>query len=256
MRRVSAIGLTLAMCGQPGFAAAADDLVMRGPIGRSVSREASRLAIEPSGQAKDAGWESVRNLDPARPIVITTAAATVTRTFVAVDNTTLTVLNLSRPGLSETATRQLLALTRASPPALAGAADGSPKLFEAFRFGPDGVFQHEVKVAEFGELIERVPIGDVLAITAPVRRGSAAAAVLGTLAGSGLERRWRWHSPTRDANPTAGALNSAYGDRIRRMAREQPSARGGHLQERSHANRDATGVTSALRRTSWAYRSR
>jgi hypothetical protein len=42
------------------------------------------------------------------------------------------------------------------------------------------VFQHE---AEFGELIERVPIGDVLAITAPVRRGSAAEAVLGTLGG-------------------------------------------------------------------------
>jgi hypothetical protein len=116
MARVSAIGLTLALCGQPGFAAAADDLVTRGPIGRSVSSEASRLAIERSALAKDAGWEAVRNLDPARSIEITTAAAIVTRTFVAADNTTLTVLNLGRP------------------------ADGSQKLFEAFRFGPDGCF--------------------------------------------------------------------------------------------------------------------
>jgi hypothetical protein len=183
MRRVSAIGLALALCAQPGLAVAADDLVMRRPIARSLSREASRLAVERSGPAQNASWKAVRNLDPARPIVITTAAATVTRTFVAADDTTLTVLNLSKPGLSETSRRQLLALARAKPLALAGAADGSAKVFEAFRLAPDGVFLHDVKVAEPGELIERVPIGDVLTITASVRRGSAAAAVLGTLGG-------------------------------------------------------------------------
>ena len=115
--------------------------------------------------------------------MITTATATVTRTFVAADETTLTLLNLSRPGLSETSKRQLLELTRASPLALVEAAAGSPKLFEAFRFGPDGVFVHDVKVAEPGELIERLPIADVVTITESTRRGSAVAAALGTLGG-------------------------------------------------------------------------
>ena len=183
MRRVCAIGLTLALAGQHGLAAAADDPPLRGPIARSASREASRLAADPSGPTMDPGWRALRKLDPARPIVITTATATVTRTFVAADETTLTLLNLSRPGLSATSKRQLLELTRASPLALVEAAAGSPKLFEAFRFGPDGVFLHDVKLAEPGELIERLPIADVVTITESTRRGSAVAAALGTLGG-------------------------------------------------------------------------
>jgi hypothetical protein len=181
MRRVCAIGLTLALAGQHGLAAAADDPALTGPIARSASREASRLAADPSGPRMDPAWQAVRKLHPARPIVITTA--TITRTFVAPNDTTLTLLNLSRPGLSETSKRQLLELTRASPLALVEAADGSPKRFEAFRFGPDGIFLHDVKLAEPGELIERLPIADVVTITESTRRGSAVAAALGTLAG-------------------------------------------------------------------------
>jgi DNA-binding NarL/FixJ family response regulator len=171
MRHVSAIGLTLALFGHHGFAAAADDPVLKASIARSASREASRLAVERFGTAKDAGWQTLRKLDPARPLVITTAAATVTRTFVAADDRTLTVLNLNMPALSEASKRQLLDLTRASPLALVDAAGGSPKLFEAFRFGPDGVFLRGQKVAELGEIVERVPIGDVLTIGAALTLG-------------------------------------------------------------------------------------
>ena len=86
MRRLCATVLTLLLCVQPLFA--------DGPLTRSAAREASRLA----GQRADSGvdrssWKPVRLLDPGARIVITTADGTLLRTFIAVDDSRLTVRN-------------------------------------------------------------------------------------------------------------------------------------------------------------------
>lgn len=83
MKRLCAIGLMLTM-GWQSIAAA-------GPLERSVSREAIRLAREPAGEADRSGWRSVRLLDPGTKIVITTTDETMTGVFMSLNDTTLAV---------------------------------------------------------------------------------------------------------------------------------------------------------------------
>jgi hypothetical protein len=127
MRNICAIGLTVLVCGQPIVTVSADDGGSPGPLGRSVSREAARLAAESSGRAAAHGWEALRGLDPGARIIVTTANTTHTATFVSASDTTLTVRN--------------------------------------------------------GDAAERLNAEDVVFVAHLVRRGSAAAAVLGTLGG-------------------------------------------------------------------------
>ena len=81
MKRLCATALMLTL-GWQSIAAA-------GPLERSASREAARLAREPAGDADRSGWRTVRLLDPGTKIVITTAEETMTGAFVSVDDTTL-----------------------------------------------------------------------------------------------------------------------------------------------------------------------
>jgi hypothetical protein len=62
-----------------------------GPLERSASREAIRLARESAGQADRSDWRTVRLLDPGTKIVITTADEIMTGAFVSVDDTALFV---------------------------------------------------------------------------------------------------------------------------------------------------------------------
>jgi hypothetical protein len=127
MRRICTIGLTVLLCCQPLLAAAADGAVPAGPLARSVSREALRLAAESSGRAATPDWEALRGLDRGKPVIVTTATATFTGTFVAANDETLSLQD--------------------------------------------------------GAATRNVNVEDVLLITGKVRRGSAGAAVLGTLGG-------------------------------------------------------------------------
>jgi hypothetical protein len=99
MRNICAIGLTVLVCAQPMVALAADDGGSPGPLGRSVSREAARLAAEPAGRAATHGWEALRGLDPGTRIIVTTANTTLTATFVSANDTTLNVRNGDAPEL-------------------------------------------------------------------------------------------------------------------------------------------------------------
>ena len=182
MRNLGAIGLTVLLSCQPIWAAAANRPVPTGPVTRSLSREALRLAVDPNEAIN--GWPAVRGIDPGTSIVVTTAASTLTRTFVAADDDSMTVLNGNVQGLSEAQKWRLIGLIRDNPRALAKAADGYPQTIDEFGFQADGVFLKHVRLAGLDELIVRLPIGDVLAVTTgSVRRGSAGAAVLGTLGG-------------------------------------------------------------------------
>ena len=127
MRNICAIGLTVLVCCQPIVAVAADEVGSAGPLGRSVSREAARLAAESAGRAATPGWEALRGLDPGTRIIVTTANATLAATFVSSNDTTLTVRN--------------------------------------------------------GDAAEELSAEEVVFVAHLVRRGSAGAAVLGTLGG-------------------------------------------------------------------------
>ena len=83
MKRLCATGLMLTMGWQ--------SLVAAGPLERSSSREATRLALESRDEADRSSWRTVRLLDPGAKIVITTADETMTGAFVSVDDTTLAV---------------------------------------------------------------------------------------------------------------------------------------------------------------------
>jgi hypothetical protein len=83
MKRLCAIGLMLTMGWQSISAA--------GPVERSLSREATRLARESAGEDDRSGWQTVRLLEPGSKIVITTADETMTGAFVSVDDATLAV---------------------------------------------------------------------------------------------------------------------------------------------------------------------
>jgi hypothetical protein len=189
MRRMCAIGLTLTLCVQPLLAAAADSPGLSGPIGRAVALEASRLAAESLGQPAQTetqappGWRGVPAIQPGRSIVINTSTATLRRTFLASDTRTVTVLNLTPPELTDAARQRLRDLAEKEPGLLIDAAGGSPLTVGPLRFGADGVFLDDVKVAELQELIERLPAGDLLTIALQVRRGSAAAASLAAIGG-------------------------------------------------------------------------
>ncbi len=129
MRRISAIGLIAAMIGQPALGATLDSPELSGPIARSARAEASRLAAEPEMQSVPVGWRAVRGIEAGSSIEITTSTGTVTRVFVAADDSSLTVLRLALPGLTEQSKKHLTKLAAANPSAFVNAAAGMGGLF-------------------------------------------------------------------------------------------------------------------------------
>ena len=119
MKRLCAIGLILTVGWQP--------LAAAGPLERSLSREASRLARDAGDETGWPGWRAVHLLEPGTQIVITTADAVVAGGFVALDDSTIAVSK--------------------------------------------------------GSVVEHVTFVDVQTVERRVRRGSALAAVFGTLGG-------------------------------------------------------------------------
>ena len=127
MRSVCAMGLTMLLCWQPIVAVAAVETAPAGPLARSMSREAGRLAAESAAGEAASGWGVFRALEPGRRIVVMTSTTTLTGAFVTADDSTLTVRR--------------------------------------------------------NESTERLDADDILLVSGTVRRGSAGAAVLGTLGG-------------------------------------------------------------------------
>jgi hypothetical protein len=157
-----------------------------GPIASAVTRLAFRLAADPQSETADPNWSRVRMLTPGAEIIVTLQGAPPRkRYFVAADGSDLTVLNLTDPALPSTATRGLRDL-----------ASNHPEYFTArkgafvdreIRVGPDGVFMADRKVADFGQIVERVARSNVAEVRRQVRtRGSVGWAITGAATGFGL----------------------------------------------------------------------
>jgi hypothetical protein len=127
MTRFCTIALSLLLCCQSVHSETGPDSVPGAPLAGSVTREASRLAVEARANIAPTDWETLRELTQGKRIVVTTRATTLAGEFISADAATL--------------------------------------------------------ILQRGDYVEHLSADDVLFVTARVRRGSAAAAVFGTLGG-------------------------------------------------------------------------
>jgi len=122
MPRIFATVLSVVLCCEPLHVVISAEPSFEGPLARSVSREAERLAA-----GANVDWQNLQDLKPGQLIIITTSTATFNGAFIGTDSTTL--------------------------------------------------------IVQRGEATERLSADDVLVVSASKRRGSAGAAVFGTLGG-------------------------------------------------------------------------
>jgi hypothetical protein len=130
-------------------------------------------------------WSRVSQLTPGSEVVVTlNGSAPVTRYFVYSNQTTLTVLNLAQPALPSASVRVLRGLARNRPENLA-ALESSGGLMEGdVRVGRDGIVVANHKVAELGQVVEKIARDDVAEIQGTVvARGSVFGAVIGAWLG-------------------------------------------------------------------------
>jgi hypothetical protein len=161
-----------------------------GPIARAVTREAVRLATEPawsgiqqaSGTA-ESDWSRVRKLVAATEVVVTVQGAQPgKRYFVRADESDLTVLNPTDPTLPRTAMRGLMDMASNQPEYFT--ARKGTLVNKELRVGPDGVFVADRKVADLGQIVERIARTDVVTVRTKIRSGhQALGGALGTVGG-------------------------------------------------------------------------
>lgn len=175
-----------------------------GPLAGAVTREAVRLGAgrEPPSSGvetfrqggKPAGpcWSRVRELAPGAEIIVTVkgsppgrryfaAAATKSSTLppfrparpsiVKVppfDEPDLTVLNVADPMLPAEVRDVLRAVASSHPDYFLAAQNGGQSVLEkSVRMGPDGVFVADRRVADLGQIVERIARADILEIRTP-----------------------------------------------------------------------------------------
>jgi hypothetical protein len=83
MRGLCATGLIMLLCAHP--------LLADGPLARSISREASRVAGQTSATPEPAGWKHVRALQPGRKVIVTTGEGLTAGAFVEAGASTLSI---------------------------------------------------------------------------------------------------------------------------------------------------------------------
>jgi len=157
-----------------------------GPLGLAAMRAATQLASKPASlpaqPAEDphqADWSRVRALEAATDITLTvTGAVPVQRSFVRADDTTLTVLNLTDPSLPRVAVQTLRIMLTANRPQ-DFATSARTFIDREVRFGPGGLFVADRKVADFGQIVERIARSDIVVVAIPLR-------VRGSLLGAGI----------------------------------------------------------------------
>lgn len=182
MKRLGAVGLTLAMCWQPS-AAVAGPPTMDGPMGRTALAAISGLPDRSPDRSDIAGWNAVgRMISAGDAVVIGTASGSSVRRFIALSGLTIVVLRDDFK-LPDRAQLQLLELSRMDPNALVDSSTGVVRRYKAIRVSPTGISLDNVKVAELHDVVELIPASDIQLISRVLRRGSGAAAAFGTVGG-------------------------------------------------------------------------
>jgi hypothetical protein len=158
-----------------------------GPIRSAALRDAVRLAADQLSQPIASNWSRLLQLAAGAEITVTIRGGTAgRRSFLAADESALTVLNLGDLLLAPRARRLLVDLASSHPEFLAGAkAGGTFLLHDDVRLTPDGLFVAGRRVVDLGvvETIARSEVAEIRRV-ATVNRGPAAAgAFAGALVG-------------------------------------------------------------------------
>ena len=153
-----------------------------GPLARSMTREVARLAAESTASgvegvqqngvlAAESNWSRVRKLSPGAEVIVTAAGFQPgKRIVVAADDSNLTVLNVTDPALPRAARSVLLDTASNRPEHFGEAQHGGTFLLDKnVRLESGGVFIGDQKVADLGQVVERIARTDVV----EVRRESA-----------------------------------------------------------------------------------
>jgi hypothetical protein len=158
-----------------------------GPIRRTVDRLAGSTALTQSPLP----WRNVETIRPATEITVVTDGTPATAClFVGADSTSMTILDLSNPGMPGSIRNRLREMALTAPDNLMIVGQGRAIVDGDFEVGPDGVSVHARPVVT-GAVVHRIPADEVeMILTGTRRRGSAIAVGLasagGVVLGSGL----------------------------------------------------------------------
>jgi hypothetical protein len=155
---------TLVSFGRPALASP----MTAGFLTGAVTREAARLAAVPQSNRAQGDWARVIKLAPGTKITVTVKEPhPATRYFVAADDSQLTVLNLTDPTLPAATVRAVVDAASKHPSAFATPNDHEMFVSGSVRLGSDGVLVAGQKVADLGQIVERIERIDVVEITGP-----------------------------------------------------------------------------------------
>ena len=164
-----------------------------GPISRAVTREAVRLAAKPAvvdddqhpGESTNADWSRVRKLESGTEIMVTANSSQPGKRYVlSADDSGITVLNLAEATLPAATSKVLRDLASQNPAHFTDAQKGGTfRLDTNVRLMPDGVFVVEQKVADLGQIVERIARPQIVEIKGPVAHGSVGGAIGGAAGG-------------------------------------------------------------------------
>ena len=163
-----------------------------GPIARAIGRDTVPLSAVQHDEPTDI-WSQVHKLEPGTEITVTVRGSQAgKRNFVSADASGVTVLNLAEPALPVVAARVLHDLASKHPGYFIVA--GTRRFADRqVRVGPDGVFFEDQKVAELGQIVERIAQRDVVEIAGrlPHLNALKKGAIIGASVGGGIGGLWR-----------------------------------------------------------------
>ena len=130
-------------------------------------------------------WSRVLELPPASAVMVTVRGSEPRmRSIARVDDSTLTVLDLSGQALPGPAARILRQMAEDHPESFVLMAQGGTFQQDNVRIGRDGVFVGDRQVAAFNQVVETIARAAVVEIRGPVvARGSVLGAVVGAWLG-------------------------------------------------------------------------
>src|SRR5262245_32056091 len=141
------------------------------PLTGCAARRGPRVVGETSGgrMESESDWSRVSRLQPAAEIAVTLNGATpASRNFVTASDSALLVLNLTAPALPSGAARTLRGMAAEHPDYIVSALTTGAFRHDNVTIGREGVFVSGRKVAEMGQIVERISRDDVNEIWGPV----------------------------------------------------------------------------------------
>jgi hypothetical protein len=165
------------------------------PITESIALEATRLAAEPPANpggpdraSVHSDWSPIRKLQPGTEIVVIVSGASPAKRYIlAADDSGMALLNLTDSRLPGAARRALRELNARNPELILASEKGAVLLEGNVRLEPGGVFVATQRVADRGQIVERIERTDVAEVTSsPSGHGAGTGAVVGAVVGAAL----------------------------------------------------------------------